>query len=62
MDPVISSGGLLFGPVFFRNMKSVNSITVDGTVDADFRVRSDNIVLIPILYVYLNFEILHIFL
>lgn len=42
-------------------MKSVNNIAVDVMVDADFRVRSGNIILILILYVYLNFNILHIF-
>jgi len=43
-------------------MKSVNIITVDGTVDADFRVGSGNTLLIPILHICLNFKILRIFL
>ena len=51
------------GNFFFpQNVKTVNNITVDGTVDADFRVRSGNVLLIPILYVYLNFKILKLFL
>jgi len=52
----------LISTIFFRNLKGVNNITVDVSVDADFRLRSGNIILILILYAYLNFNILHIFL